>query len=146
MNVIPPGSRVATTGTFKVLTDPRAWIQARGSIHVIWSKTLTYLLVGSNYRPDAWKMQEAKLRGIPILYESELPTPPKDLWVDQYRPKALQGCHWTCGAHQRPAYMVNEMVYRHRSKGCTSNRSTWNRKNDCGTPSCERGGISDNGV
>jgi replication factor C subunit 1 len=88
----PPGSRVATTGTFKVLADPRAWIQTRGATPVIWSPQVTHLLVGSEYVDTTWKYKQASRIGsrIQVLYESGLPTPAKDLWVDRYRPKALK--------------------------------------------------------
>lgn len=92
MNPLPPGSRVATTGTFKILTDPRAWIQARGSIPVIWSPNVTHLLVGTEHNPQGWKYTEATRKGsrIQILYEEALPRPRGDLWADTYKPKVLK--------------------------------------------------------
>ncbi len=83
-------SVVATTGTFKILSNPRAWIQARGGTPVIWSPRVTHLLVGSEYNPAGWKYVQATANtAIQIIYESELPTPAKDLWVDRYRPQTL---------------------------------------------------------
>lgn len=92
MNFIPPGSYVATTGTFKVLSQPSVWIQNKGAVHVIWSPRVTHLLVGTEYNSDAWKYAQAARTGsrIQIVYESALPTPAKDLWVDRYRPKTLK--------------------------------------------------------
>ncbi len=89
---IPPGARVATTGTFKVLSDPRAWIQARGAVPVIWSPSVSFLLVGTDYNPQGWKYkQAARIESrIQILYEEGLPRPRGDLWVDTYKPKALK--------------------------------------------------------
>ncbi len=89
---IPPGARVATTGTFKILTDPRAWIQARGAVPVIWSPTVSFLLVGTDYNPQGWKYKQAARIGsrIQILYEETLPTPRGDLWVDTYKPTSLK--------------------------------------------------------
>lgn len=89
---IPPGSRIATTGTFKVLADPRAWIQARGAVPVIWSPQVTHLLVGTDYNPQGWKYKQAACIGsrIQILYEEGLPKPRGDLWVDSYKPKSLK--------------------------------------------------------
>lgn len=92
MNPIPPGSYVATTGAFKVLSEPAVWLQNKGAVHVIWSPRVTHLLVGTEYNPAGWKYKQAARIGsrIQIVYESTLPTPAKDLWVDRYRPKALK--------------------------------------------------------
>ena len=89
---IPPGSRIATTGTFKVLSDPRAWIQARGAVPVIWSPAVSFLLVGTDYNPQGWKYKQAARIGsrIQILYEEGLPRPRGDLWVDTYKPTTLK--------------------------------------------------------
>lgn len=87
---IPTGSRIATTGTFTLLSDPRTWIRTHGSIPVIWSPAVSYLLVGTNYNPLGWKYKQAIESTIQIIYESGLPIPPGDLWVDRYRPKALK--------------------------------------------------------
>ncbi len=88
---IAAGSVVATTGSFNLLSQPRSWIQTRGATYVVWSPRLTHLLVGSDYNPQGWKYQQVTASNgrIRILHESELPTPPKDLWVDRYKPKTL---------------------------------------------------------
>ncbi len=89
MTSFPSQSQVAYTGTFKLLTNPRTWIQARGGTPVIWGTRVTHLLVGTDHT-QTWKFQQASAKGIPILYESALPTPPKTLWVDEHRPKILK--------------------------------------------------------
>ena len=86
--MFPSHSRVALTGQFS-LQDPKAWVRAQGGTPVIWSSRASHLLVGTHHAKDAWKLQQARTSNIQILYESELPPPPKDLWVDTFAPKKL---------------------------------------------------------
>lgn len=81
----PEGACVACTGTFKRLTNPKAWIRARGGHPVIWSPRVTHVLVGSSVQePLSWKCRHPN---ITLLYEAAIPPPAHVLWVDQYRPK-----------------------------------------------------------
>jgi replication factor C subunit 1 len=86
--MFPPNSYVALTGQFS-LQDPKAWIQAQGATPIIWSSRCTHLFIGKQHR-DCWKLQQAKAAKIRLVYEAELPPPPKDLWVDTFAPKELK--------------------------------------------------------
>ncbi len=87
--MFPPNSYVALTGQW-TLQDPKAWIRAHGGIPVIWSSRCTHLAIGKKYRTDCWKLQQAKAANVRLVYEAELPPPPKDLWVDTFAPKELK--------------------------------------------------------
>lgn len=87
--MFPSNSYVALTGQFS-LQDPKGWIKAQGAIPIIWSSRCTHLFIGDNHRTDCWKLQQAKAANIRLIYESELPPPPKDLWVDTFAPKELK--------------------------------------------------------
>lgn len=80
----PEGARVACTGTFKRLTNPHAWIRARGGHPVVWSPRVTHVLVGSSMQEPSWKCRHPN---ITLLHETTIPPPAHVLWVDQYRPK-----------------------------------------------------------
>ncbi len=87
--MFPPNSYVALTGQW-ILQDPKAWIRAHGGIPVIWSSRCTHLAIGKQHRADCWKLQQAKAANMRLVYEAELPPPPKDLWVDIFAPKELK--------------------------------------------------------
>lgn len=91
MSLLPPsfsfpaGARVAYTGTFKRLTDPRVWIRSRGGHPVLWSSRVTHVLVADSVTDPStrWKCVQPN---ITLVFERDIPPPPTDLWVDRYKP------------------------------------------------------------